>query len=383
MAPEGSRSNEDKLHDLVKQKLEEQGYSVRSNVVLDNVEVDLLAKKEDKNSAIEVKTTKEGVLKGIQDLVKLKILPEVDYFFVAAPKDVLTEDMYTIAKYSPIGIGLISVLADNSIEFSLSSQEVEKARLTLVSYSLQSAVVLGERFNLEAYFGNPGGKVARNIKVECTPIGPFEPIDKKIKEIAELSPGNRKRVDFGFRVKEKVSPGRYFLFMKWFGSGIKNSQMVDVRIEAKDAEYIERLVTDALIELNRVTSKNIEDLIRSIDKAVEKGHINIRDHIYDKSVWNSLGMAYLKEGLLKQAELVYRAMVGTLEKYEAQHNEKIHKGLAYHNLGAVLYREGKLKEAKEMFLKAFEEDKRTYGSEGASKRQAKKALDELQFDKTS
>jgi hypothetical protein len=374
--------DEHKLCELLKGKLEELGYKIQSNVTLGQIAIDLLATKEGKNAAIEVKTTKEGVLSGIEHLVRLRILPEVDLIYIAAPDDALTEDIHTIAKYSPIGIGLISIFPDNSIKFSLSPQEIEKARLTLVSASQPTRVVPGEIFALGTTFGNSGEKICRHIEVECTPIGPFEQIDEKVKKFEELFPGDRKNAEFRFRVKDGACAGRYFIFIKWASHAVKGSQIFDVEIEAESAEYIERLVGNAIAQLSRVSSENLEDTLRQIDRAVEKGYLNVQNHIYNKSIWNSLGAAYLKEGMLKQAELVYRAMLKTLEKYEAEHNQKVHKGLAFHNLGIILYRQEKLKDAKDMLLKAFEEDKLTYGSESASKGQAKKALDELQFEKS-
>jgi len=216
------------------------------------------------------------------------------------------------------------------------------------------------------------------------PIGPFKPMDEQMQKIKDLLPGNRAIVNFRFRVQENVDPGSYFIYMKWADQVRENSQIFDIKVEPRSAEYIKRLVADAVAELNRIVSKTVEDLLRQIDEAMEKGYLDVEEHIYDKSIWNTIGMAYLKQGLLEQAELIYRSMLKTLQKYEASHNGmKIHKGLAFHNLGIVLYRGGKMKEAKEMLLKALEEDKRTYGPEGASKGQAKKALDELQFDQVS
>lgn len=367
----------------MQQKLIEQGYSVESRVTIDQIEIDLLARKDGKASATNVTTTKEGVLSSIMNLIKLKILPEIDFINIAAPNDVLTEDIHTIAKHPPIGIGLIRIV-DNRIDTSLAPQETLPARLTITSYSCPSSVVPREIFDIRATFGNSGGKIARNIEAECTPIGPFEPITERIQKIEELLPGDRAIVNFRFRVEEGVHPGSYFIFMKWTDQITKGSQIVDIEVKPRSAEYIERLVADAVAELDRLASKNVEDLLTQIEDAVEKGYLEVEDHIYDKSIWNTIGMAYLNQGLLKQAELVYRSMLKTLEKYEASHDGmKIHKGLAFHNFGIVLYRRGKMKEAKEMLLKALEEDKRTYGPERAAKGQAKKALDELQFNQVS
>jgi tetratricopeptide (TPR) repeat protein len=311
----------------------------------------------------------------------LKNLPEVDFIYIASPKDILNKDIHTIAKYSRIGIGLISI-TDNEIGWPLKPQEIEPARLSLVSASSVSNVVPGETFDLKLSFGNSGGKIARKIEVECMTLGPFKLISEQIQRISMLPPGDRANVNFRFRVYDEVTPGQYFIFTKWTDQSKQGSEIFDLEVKSRSSEYIERLVTNAIADLNNVMSKNVEDLAREIDNAVEKGYLNIKDHIYDKSIWNTLGMAYFNQGLLKQAEYVYRNMLETLEKYEVAHNEKIHKGLAFHNLGVILYNQGKMKEAKEMFLKAYEEDVRTFGQENASKGQAKRALDELKFDTT-
>ena len=382
MAPSNFRVDARKLCNFVQQKLKDDGYRVKCEVTIDKTKIDLLASKDGKTSAIEVKTTKESVLSSIPKLIKLKILPEIDFIYIAAPEDAFTKDIFTIAKYPAIGIGLISIV-DNNIKWSLHSQETGRAKLTMTGYSLRGSVVLGEVFDIKATFGNGGEKIAKKIEVECSPLGPFEPVTERIQKIKELPPGDRAIVDFRFRVKDDVDPGRYFVFMKWTDQIRQGSEMVHIEVEPRSSEYIERMVANAIAELHRVTSKNIENLLRQIDDAVEKGYLNIEDHIYDKSIWNTLGMAYLNQGLLKQAELVYRNMLKTLEKYEVAHDTKIHKGLAFHNLGIILYRQGKIKEAKELLLKAFEEDIRTYGPENASKGQAKRALDELPFDPMS
>ena len=382
MASSNSRADTRKLCNFIKQKLEEEGYRVRSGVTMDKTAIDLLATKDGKTSVIEVKTTTKGVLSSIPNLTRLKVLPEIDFIYIAAPEDVLTEDVFAIAKYQHIGIGLI-VIADNNIKWRLKSREWAPPKLTLTSYSLSPRVFFGEIFDVKASFGNSGGKIAKNVEVACTPLGPFEPLTERIQEIKELPPGDRAIAVFKFKVEDEGDPGRYFIFMKFSDKTTKRTQILDIEVETRSSEYIERLVADAVAELDRVMSKNIEDLLRQIEDAVEKGYVKIEDYIYDKSIWNNLGMAYLNQGLLKQAELVYRSMLKSLRRYETTHDTKIHKGLAYHNLGIVLYRQGKTKEAKEMLLKAFEEDTRTYGPENAAKGEAKRALDELQFDPMS
>lgn len=382
MAVNNLQEDTHKLCKFIHQKLEEQGYHVESNVALDKTEIDLLAIKDGKSSAIEVKTTKEGVLSSIPNLIKLKILPEVDRIYIAAPEDVLTKDIHTIAKYGHIGIGLITV-ADDEIKWSLKSQETTRAELVMVSYDCVSSVVLGETFNIKLLLGNRGGKISKKIQVECTPLGPFKPISERTQKISKLPPTERKSVNFRFRVNDEVDSGRYFMFVKWVDQIKQESTIIDIEVHPRSSEYIERLVAGAIVELNRVVSRPVDYLLGQINNAVEKGYLNVEDHIYDKSIWNTLGAAYLNHGLLKQAEQVYRNMLKTLEKYEVAHAVKIHKGLAFHNLGIILYHQRRRIEAKDMLLNAFEEDKRTYGPEKASKGQAKKTLDELNFSPIS
>jgi len=382
MTPSNVRSDASTLRDLLHRKFKEMGYSIQSEVTIDKTEIDLLARKGGKRLAIEVKATRPGVLSSIPTLSKLRVHPEIDRIYIAAPKSVFTDDIFTIAKYPPIGIGLISIV-DNEIEWSSDARETQPARTTVTSYSAPPSVVPKEIFHIKVTFGNGGGKIAKKIEVRCTPLGPFEPLTDQIQTIDELPPEDRAIVDFRFRVKDEVDPGGYFIFMEWSDQISQDSKMVDIKVESRSGKYVEQLVADAVAELNRMASKNIEDLLRQIDDAVENEYLSVEDHIYDKSIWNSLGMAYFKLGLLAQAKHIYRGMLKTLEKYEVSHAVKVHKGLAFHNLGIILYRQGQKNEAKEMFLKAFEEDIRTYGPENASKYPAKKALDELQFDPIS
>jgi len=383
MTLDSSRESEHKYCEFIRRKLEESGYQVFPGATVGERQIDLLAKKEGKSLAIEIKTTQDRVLDSIPSLVKLKVLPEIDFVYIAAPKAVLTKDMVTIADYGPIGIGLIGI-ADDEIEWSLKPKETAPARLTMTSYEMINRLFPEETFNAKVYLGNSGGKIARKIEVECKPIGPFIAISERIQRINDLQPGNRAAVSFTFKVEQGADPGRYFVFLKWADQTKEESTMIDIEIKAKSSDYIERLVSDTISELNNAVSKNLQKAVMQINDAIENGYVNIEDHIYDKSIWNTLGIAYLHYGLLEQAEYIYRNMRGSIEKYEVSHpDKKIHKGMAFHNLGTVLYRQGKRKEAKEMFLKAFEEDKRTYGLENASKGQTKRALDELDFGSAS
>jgi hypothetical protein len=383
MTLDSSREDEHEHCEFIRRKLEESGYQVFPSATVAERQIDLLAKKDGKSLAIEIKTTKDRVLDSIPSLVKLKILPEIDFVYIAAPKAVLTKDIVTIADYRPIGIGLIGI-TDDEIEWSLKPQETAPARLAMTGYETISRIFPGETFNIKAYFGNPGQKISRKIEVECRLIGPFTAISEQTQRIEDLQPGDRVAVGFMFKAEQGADPGKYFVFLKWVDQTKQESTMIDIEIKTRSSEYIERLVSETISELDNVLSKNLQKAVMQIDDAIENGYVNIEDHIYDKSIWNTLGMAYLNHGLLEQAEYVYRNMLSSLEKYEVTHpDKKIHKGMAFHNLGTILYRQGKRKEAKEMFLKAFEEDKRTHGLENASKGQAKRALDELDFGPAS
>lgn len=383
MTLDSSRENEHKYYEFIRRKLEESGYKVFLGATVGERQIDLLAKKEGKSLAIEIKTTKDRVLDSIPSLIKLKVLPEIDFVYIAAPRDVLTKDIVTIAAYGPIGIGLIGT-ADDEIEWPLKPRETAPARLAMTGYEMINRIFPGETFNIKAYFGNSGEKISRKIEVECRPIGPFTAISEQTQRIDKLQPGDRVAVGFTFKAEQGADPGKYFIFLKWADQTKQDSTMIDIEIKTRSSEYVERLVSETISELNNVLSKSLQKAVMQIDDAIENGYVNIADHIYDKSIWNTLGMAYLNHGLLEQAEYVYRNMLSSLEKYEVSHpDKKIHKGMAFHNLGIILYRQGKRKEAKEMLLKAFEEDKRTYGLENALKGQAKRALDELDFGPAS
>ena len=214
MTLDSSRENEQEYCKFIHRKLEESGYQVFPDATVGERQIDLLAKKDGKSSAIELKTTKDRVLDSIPKLVKLKVLPEIDFVYIAAPRAVLTKDVVTIAEYGSIGIGLIG-MADDEIEWFLKPRETAPARLTMTGYEMINRIFPGETFNIKAYFGNGGQKISRKIEVECRSIGPFTAISEQTQRIENLQPGDRVTAGFTFKAEQGADPGKYFIFLKW------------------------------------------------------------------------------------------------------------------------------------------------------------------------
>jgi len=370
------------LMGLIKRKLEEQGYTAKLEATAyKGVRVDLLARKDGETLAIEVKTSRMSVFDALGKSEKLRIQPDIDFVYIAAPKGIIEEDILNFAKYPRIGVGVIGV-TEQDIEWLVKASKKDPANLS-GGYSYRSSVTPGEIFPLRIDVENRGGKIARNIEVSYIPVDPFTvpPGEVSQKKIDELLPEERRSPEFRVKVKEEAEPGRYFLFTKRSAQGLKpDAYVIEVEVKPKGEEYIQRIAAEAVAELNHAILTNIENLLRDIDKAVMDGHINLNKHVFDKSIWNTIGLPCFNNGLYKQAELIYRKMLETLRKFEKEKGERVHKGLALHNLGIALYFQGRMKEAREKFLEAYEEDKVTYGEESASKGVAKKALDKLSFE---
>ena len=178
------------------------------------------------------------------------------------------------------------------------------------------------------------------------------------------------------KVNEDTKYGNYNLFLKRESDGpLLEVYPYQIKVEKKDLALIKQKMNDSIATLNYALTTNIETLLSDIDEAIMNDVLDINGNIYDESAWNDIGIYCNKNGLDVQAELVYRKMVETIQKYEKKNNVQLHKGLAFNNLGFALNNLGKKEEAKQSFLKAFEEDKRTYGSEAAKSLIAKKTLE--------
>ena len=122
---------------------------------------------------------------------------------------------------------------------------------------------------------------------------------------------------------------------------------------------------------------DLHELLMRINRAVQDRSLDIQKHIYQKSIWNDIGMYCLRHGLPQLAEVVYSEMINALKRYEESREVTVHKGLAYHNLAISLYSQCRREEARIMFEKAYEEDQRTYGSDQAEEGLAREALRKL------
>lgn len=135
-------------------------------------------------------------------------------------------------------------------------------------------------------------------------------------------------------------------------------------------------------ELNDVLL-SIDTLLKDIEEAVLREDLDIEQHIFDKSIWNNIGLYGLRKKLPEVAETVFRAMLETIKKYEKKKDKTLYKGLALNNLGIALYLKGEFDEAKHMLELAAEEDKKIYGKEAPEKSRAISALAGLSFCNTN
>lgn len=141
------------------------------------------------------------------------------------------------------------------------------------------------------------------------------------------------------------------------------------KVVDRDAEETVRIFRTAL--------DNLYILLDRIRDACLSGKIDIENHIYSKSVWNTLGLFFLKNDLPRLAEKVYSNMLETIHKYDSKRGTDLFKGLANNNLAVAMYMQGKMQEAKMRFRTAKCEQKRAFGPEEAEKSMANKALKTL------
>jgi hypothetical protein len=132
---------------------------------------------------------------------------------------------------------------------------------------------------------------------------------------------------------------------------------------------IKQKVNEMLVSLERILDK--------IEESVLNETITIDSNIYNDSIWNDLGIHFMKKGLPQLAITVYSRMLGTIRKYEKLNNKTLYKGLVFQNLGAAFYSNYRLDEAKQYFKWAYEEKVKLKGKEEAEKSLSKKALDEI------
>lgn len=207
--------------------------------------IDLLVEKDDKITAIEVKLRdRRGIADDIVKLANLRFLPDIDLFFIAAPKVNLQEDILGFAKRMDIGVFGVT---EQGVEQLVKSREAVPASV-MGSSSIPSAVVSGEVFEIAISIQNTGEKSARNIKLMYMSAYPFRVPrgERNHKSIKELMPGKEEKVIFKIRVEDKAKPGEYGLYVRRTAErGRSKDDLYNIKVQKKIIPYKERRQTQS------------------------------------------------------------------------------------------------------------------------------------------
>lgn len=229
--------DESAFRNFILQKLQDEGYKlIGSDIAIHSRKrVDLLLKKEGKITAIEVKLRdRMGIVSDITKLSRLRFLPDVDFFFVAAPKINLQEDILGFSK--KMGIGVFGV-TEQAIELLIKSEEISPASLFYSSASVPNIVGPGENFEIRISIKNQGGKMARNVEIMYMPAPPFRVPkgEKNHKFIKGLMPTKEETITFKIRVEDDAETGNYVLYSRRTAEGLSPSDSL-YNIEVKSLQ---------------------------------------------------------------------------------------------------------------------------------------------------
>ena len=349
------------------------GFEIKHNSkIFNGFTANILATRSEERNYVAIKTQKKDILSSLAQYTTLQALPNITHVYLAIPTKLFKLDIKKIAMITGIGIFAVSKAMDDHIH----ARELPKAYIR-ISRSYPLSVQPGQIFEIKNSI-SVDSKIITNLKIEYYSIEPFSvpPGEKNSKIIETLIPDETVETSLKVKVNEDTKYGNYNLFLKRESDGpLLEVYPYQIKVEKKDLALIKQKMNDSIATLNYALTTNIETLLSDIDEAIMNDVLDINGNIYDESAWNDIGIYCNKNGLDVQAELVYRKMVETIQKYEKKNNVQLHKGLAFNNLGFALNNLGKKEEAKQSFLKAFEEDKRTYGSEAAKSLIAKKTLE--------
>jgi len=112
--------------------------------------------------------------------------------------------------------------------------------------------------------------------------------------------------------------------------------------------------------------KRIDTCLRDKTTKVLAEGPSLKDGDLDASVWNDLGLFFLRNRMWGDAELVYRHMLKTAFEVENRWGH-VHKGLALYNMGIAQINQKNFDEGIQNVLKAYEEDERKLGKDAAKK----------------
>jgi hypothetical protein len=213
--------DENDFRNFISGKLKEKGYeSIGQDYRINRKKVDLLMRK-NKIVAIEVKyLDPRAIADDIAKLSSLRYTPDVDLFFVAAPKVTLQEDILGYAK--KMGIGVFGV-TDKDIEILINAEEVSPASLFTSAVTIPNIVAPGEIFEWTITIENKGGKMARNIKATYISASPFRVPrnDRNRKLIKKLMPGAKQTVSFKVKIENGAKTENYSIYGRMTAEGLR------------------------------------------------------------------------------------------------------------------------------------------------------------------
>jgi hypothetical protein len=224
--------SEAQFRDFIKQKLEEMGHSVKSEVrIYKRMRVDLISEREEPAfspiagtkkkvvRAIEAKLYNKGkIYDAISRCMNLSYLPRMDEVYVAFPEFFFQKAIREYLQNIPVGAIIVK---PDGIQIIPPAWNRKPPSL-LGGGSYPNNVSPGEEFEIKVDAGNVGGKVAVNVVLEWTPAGPFRRPkgEKNRKVIAELEPSQHVSMPFKIKVRPKTPLGKYPLLTKISADGL-------------------------------------------------------------------------------------------------------------------------------------------------------------------
>ena len=216
---------ESNIKSLLAIHLESEGFEVRKEFRLpEGYCIDLLAIRDDSTYGIEVKTQPRGISNDISKGTVLHRFPEFDYFYVAAPKMLIPNELIDFAKQ--VRIGIIGI-EEESIVWLQKSELLESSQLLGGAPLPKKIVSPGDTLEINRHISVHGEKVVRNVEMYFTPSGPFSVIPKAKSRFKrkKLGPGDPPWENtFKIRVRKSSKEGTYPLYVCCTASNVQSTQ---------------------------------------------------------------------------------------------------------------------------------------------------------------
>ncbi len=206
-------ANELEYANHVERMLQREGYSSEREVrVRGRYRVDILARRGETRTGVEVKFERAGVFDDLPKCEVIHRLPEVDEMYVCAPKVFLSEDARALAK--TLGVGLLAVDTE-TLEWVLQSTRRAPAQLSLGVPGGMRQVDAGAEIACDVVVGNVGWKTAVDVEVLFVKAKPFvTPRKSESKAVRPmLESGERWEVSLKCRVAKGAKPGKHQLMV--------------------------------------------------------------------------------------------------------------------------------------------------------------------------